>query len=322
MQEYVTRVERLRDGSLRTTLFRGGRRVHQEPVRTLRQGKRRAHDLLCSAVDTELDADRSAGSVVPRPGRPVVGSSARNAARGLSARVSAEAFRAAATSPSGDAALRAVIGIALRSGPWDAACISLLGPDGAMLPAVSSDEDAAEADRRQFEAGAGPCLDAVHPEPGEAGADRMVVAVDLSNEHRWPGWGPAATALGYRGVVAVRLVTDHAVGSISLYASQPRVLDRGALENARVVAALASVVLAQVCTEQELRRAVHSRGLIGQAQGMLMQRYGVTPEQAFVVLRRYSQLRNTTLVVLAEHFTTTGVLPDLPGPQHGRERMP
>src|SRR6478735_8110883 len=75
MQEYVTRVERLPDGSLRTTLFRGGRRVHQEPVRTLRHGKRRAHDLLCSAVDTEWDDDRSAGSVVPCPGRPVAGSS-------------------------------------------------------------------------------------------------------------------------------------------------------------------------------------------------------------------------------------------------------
>jgi AmiR/NasT family two-component response regulator len=80
------------------------------------------------------------------------------------------------------------------------------------------------------------------------------------------------------------------------------------------------VVLTQVGTEQELRRAVHSRGVIGQAQGMLMQRYGLTAEQAFVVLRRYSQLRNTTLVVLAEQFTTTGVLPDPPGPHpdHGR----
>ena len=129
---------------------------------------------------------------------------------------------------------------------------------------------------------------------------------------------PWVTGVSWRCV----LFTDHAAGSISLYASQPRVLDGGALENARIVAAVASVVLTQVCTEQELRRAVHSRGVIGQAQGMLMQRYGLTAEPAFVVLRRYSQLRNTTLVVLAEQFTTTGVLPDLPGPHHGHERMP
>src|SRR6476469_1697409 len=104
MQEYVTRVERLPDGSLRTTLFRGGRRVHQEPVRTLRHGKRRAHDLLCSAVDTEWDDDRSAGSVVPCPGRPVAGSSARNAVRGLPTGMAAEALRAAVASPWADAA--------------------------------------------------------------------------------------------------------------------------------------------------------------------------------------------------------------------------
>ena len=313
MQEYVTRVERLPDGSLRTTLFRGGRRVHQEPVRTLRHGKRRAYDLLCTAVDTELDADRSAGSGCSRPGPRGSGVIGVERCAGTPGQVAAEELTAAAP-PAADAALRAVIGIALRSGPWDAASISVLGPDGTMRPAACSDGNAAEADRLQFQAGAGPCLDAVHPEPDEACTEPMVVAVDLSTEHRWPGWGPAATALGYRAVVAVRLVTDHTAGSISLYASQPRVVDRGALENARIVADLASVALAQVSTEQELRRAVHTRGLIGQAQGMLMQRYGVTAESAFVVLRRYSQLRNTTLAVLAEQFTTTGVLPDLPGP--------
>ena len=83
----------------------------------------------------------------------------------------------------------------------------------------------------------------------------MVVAVDLSTEHRWPRWGPAATALGIRAVVALRLFTDHTVGSISLYARHPGV-DSGALEDAQIVAALASVVLAQVCTERDLRRAV------------------------------------------------------------------
>ena len=64
MQEYVTRVERLSDGSLCTTLFGGGRRVYQEPVRTLRHGKRRAYDLLCTAVDIDWDADPSVSSAV------------------------------------------------------------------------------------------------------------------------------------------------------------------------------------------------------------------------------------------------------------------
>ena len=45
MQEYVTRVERLPDGSLCTDLYGGGRRLYLEPVRTLRHGRRRAYDV-------------------------------------------------------------------------------------------------------------------------------------------------------------------------------------------------------------------------------------------------------------------------------------
>ena len=41
-----------------------------------------------------------------------------------------------------------------------------------------------------------------------------------------------------------------------------------------------------------------------------MQRYGLTADSAFAVLRRYSQQRNTKLVVLADQITTTGELPD------------
>ena len=45
-----------------------------------------------------------------------------------------------------------------------------------------------------------------------------------------------------------------------------------------------------------------------------MQRYGLTADSAFAVLRRYSQQRNTKLVVLAEQITTTGELPTQPRP--------
>jgi len=332
MQEYLTQVERLPDGSLCTALYRGERRVHQELVRNVRQGKRRAYDLLCTAVDTDSDADPSVGSAFLGSGCPGAGagptrgarppdaaeaatgagSPARDAVGALSARVAAEAVRSAAAAPSAEASLWAVIEMALRSGPWDAASISVRGPGGTMQLAACSDERGAEADGLQFEVGEGPSLDVVRPEPAGAPTEPIVVAVDLSTEHRWPRWGPAAAALGIRAVVALRLFTDRTVGSISLYARHARRFDGRALEDARVVAALASVVLAQVCIERNLRRAIDSRGLIGQAQGMLMQRYGLTAESAFAVLRRYSQQHNTKLVVLAEQLTTTGELPDLP----------
>ena len=88
------------------------------------------------------------------------------------------------------------------------------------------------------------------------------------------------------------------------------------IENARVIAAQASVVVAYGRAQENLWRAIDARNLIGQAQGMLMQRYGLTGEKAFAVLRRYSQHHHIKLTVLAEQLTTTGQLPDLDADSH------
>ena len=308
MQDYLTTVERLPDGSLSTTLYRGGRRVTQDKVRNMRQGKRRASDLLCTAVDTELDFDP-----------PTIRSSARHSAGALSAKEAAEVVRsAAAASHSIDAALRVVMETALRSGRWDAASICVTGRGGPMLVAFT-DERAAAADRLQLELGEGPCMDAVGDNPPNAQTERMIVAVDLATEQRWPRWAPGATALSFRGVGAVRLFTDRTLGSLNLYSKDPAGRGRRVWQDADVAAALASVVLAAACTERDLQRAAHSRGLIGQAQGILMQRYGLTAKAAFTLLRRYSQLHNTKMIVLAEELTTTGELPYFTDPHRATD---
>jgi hypothetical protein len=57
VREFMAQVERLSDGSLRVVLYDGGLLVRAEPVHTVRQGKRRAHDLACSAVDEAMSDD-------------------------------------------------------------------------------------------------------------------------------------------------------------------------------------------------------------------------------------------------------------------------
>jgi AmiR/NasT family two-component response regulator len=71
------------------------------------------------------------------------------------------------------------------------------------------------------------------------------------------------------------------------------------------------VVLAYTRKTQDLWRAIDTRNLIGQAQGMLMAQYKLTPDTAFAVLRRYSQATNVRLAELAEELTSTGQLPEL-----------
>lgn len=69
-------------------------------------------------------------------------------------------------------------------------------------------------------------------------------------------------------------------------------------------------MLAHARAEQNLWQAIHSRNLIGQAQGILMQQYRLSADNAFAVLKRYSQALNLKLVAIAEHLTSTGRLPD------------
>lgn len=55
MSSYLTELERLPDGSLRISLYRDGRAVHREWVGSERRGRRRAFNLICTAVDVDLD---------------------------------------------------------------------------------------------------------------------------------------------------------------------------------------------------------------------------------------------------------------------------
>jgi len=329
MQEHLRHAERLPGGLLRhVTLDGSARRMHQKPVGDWRLGQLRATDLR-TVIDTGSAARPSGDSAVLGPCCPAAISAALPAGRSsdaaewvarsgssnmveeLSARQAVEVMRSAASSRSADAPLLAVVALALRSGPWDGASISARLPGGGLEPAASSEHWAAELDQWQLDLGEGPCLDAVRP-PAEGPHADLIVADDLASDHRWPRWDAAATATGIRAVLVLRLFTDHTVGCLSMYSRRSGAVDDSrVLEQAQVVAGLVSVMLAQACTERGLLRAVHSRGLIGQAQGMLMQRYGLTADSAFGVLRRCSQQHNTKLVVLAERLTTTGNLPDL-----------
>ena len=230
----------------------------------------------------------------------------------LHAAVLVEAARAAAAQADPSQALRAVIDMAVQTGPCDAASITMIGHGSTVDTVAASDERIETADRLQYELGQGPCLDAV-------GTDGVFIVPDLVADGRWPRWAPRAAELGVGAALSVHLFTDTTLGSLNLYSLAPRVFTDTDVDNARVVAAQASVIVAFTRTSQELWRTLDSRNLIGQAQGMLMQRYGLTAPEAFAVLRRYSQHRNIKLVVLAEQLTSTGHLPgldDSPLPGH------
>jgi len=75
------------------------------------------------------------------------------------------------------------------------------------------------------------------------------------------------------------------------------------------MAAQAAVALANAQHSEGMDTALRGRTVIGQAQGILMERFALTANQAFSVLVRYSQTNNTRLRTLAEQVVATRKLP-------------
>jgi hypothetical protein len=74
---------------------------------------------------------------------------------------------------------------------------------------------------------------------------------------------------------------------------------------AHILARHATVALATARHEQTMSAAVDVRKLVGQAMGILMERYGVDGDRAFAILKRYSRDTNTKLRDVAQQLIDT-----------------
>jgi len=182
--------------------------------------------------------------------------------------------------------------------------------DGIVTTPAFTDPLVVVIDELQHAHGEGPCLDAMSE-------DQTFYADDLADETRWARFAPEATSMGVRSLLALPLATGDVMGALNLYARYPRafgVIDRA---RAQLLAALASAAFSLAQThENEDRRAVNfqaglaTREMIGQAQGILMERERISADQAFDVLRRASQHLNRRLREVAQTLVETGERPD------------
>jgi GAF domain-containing protein len=215
----------------------------------------------------------------------------------------AEAARKVAGNPEVQDALQAVVDLAMKNCNCIGASVTLIRADGGEETSASSGELVQQADDLQYAFDEGPCLRAA-----EQGGAYLIV--DTKTDPRWPNWGPAVAKLGLRSVLSIHLFTDRRVlGALNLYYETTDDFSEDDTEVAKIVAAHASVALAKLRSERDLWRAIDSRHLIGQAQGMLMERFKISSEKSFSVLRRYSQQHNIKLHEVAGTLLRTGKLP-------------
>lgn len=184
----------------------------------------------------------------------------------------------------------------------DHASVSMVSRGG-VATAAATDEVIEHGDRLQYEFGEGPCLEAVH-------APAPVLSHDLSVEGRWPRWSPRVVAeVSVRSVLSLQLcTTERAFGSLNLYAQRPGSFSRDDVAMAQDVAAQLAVAIATNREIEQRSSAMQTRTVIGQAQGVLMERFGLEPDQAFGYLRVISQRENRKLVEIAAELVRTRVI--------------
>ena len=198
-----------------------------------------------------------------------------------------------------DATLRTIVASATTIVP----CISWAGASfvrgKTVTPSAATDDVASALDQLQSELGEGPAFEVL-------ALERTLWVPDLRTDVRWPRFAKAATERGVRCVVSFRLFLDHDVlGVLTLYGPDTGSFDEDAIVYGELLAQHAAIAIAGARAEQQMQRAIASRDVIGQAKGIIMERFHVDSVHAFELLVQLSQESNVKLIKVAQQVIDT-----------------
>lgn len=175
------------------------------------------------------------------------------------------------------------------------ASITVKHEDGRLETFAATDDMLLELDVAQYELQEGPCY--------EAAVDTVhVTAPHLAQDPRFPRYAPIAVAAGIEAQAGIRLFdAPTSNGALNLYSARAGALmDLGALGPLFAHQSATAIAYAREITQ--LREALTTRQLIGQAVGMVMERFDLDEARAFGFLTRLSQDNNVKLRVVAERM--------------------
>jgi GAF domain-containing protein len=181
----------------------------------------------------------------------------------------------------------------------DAAGVLLVKRGGDFESLADTDGLVGQLDMLQHELGEGPCAEA-------ALQQTIVRSDDLRSESRWPRYAPAAVRLGVLSSLSFKLYTaDRTAGALDLFGLKADVWDTDAETTGAVLAAHAAAAILARHRDEQMQVALSTRDRIGQAKGIIMERYGVDDVRAFDMLRRLSQEIQIKLADVAHRVIET-----------------
>ena len=178
--------------------------------------------------------------------------------------------------------------------PVDHAAVSLVHRHRRINTPAATDDIARRGDQLQYDAGEGPCLQAIR--------DReAVMSSDLLDEVRWPRWSRRAVEeLGVRSMLCLHLFVSHdTLGALNLYSDRPDAFSVGDRATGMALAAHVAMALNSEQSPEARTSSVAGAAIIAQAQGLLMHRYELTPSGAYLVLAKAAQREDIALRLVA-----------------------
>jgi GAF domain-containing protein len=168
----------------------------------------------------------------------------------------------------------------------------------------------------------GPCVSAVWQHA-------TVRIDDLELDERWPHYRrDVLDQTPIRSVLAIELFADgQTTGALNFYAERPHAFTEESVELGLIFATHISLTWAVLRRQEQFRSALASRDLIGQAKGMIMERYRLDAVRAFELLKQLSQRSNIKLVEVAQGLidaefpSTTTPTADLAAASHRRQPL-
>lgn len=189
--------------------------------------------------------------------------------------------------------------VGLIDGVESADVLLVAGPEHFRSVAATS-QLAIEIDDLQKHFREGPCLDAAIGEP-------VVMSNDLRDDLRWPKFAAAAVAVGVHSLMSFQLYTHNArIGALNLFGLKPDVFTSQNEAVGAMLATHAAVALIADDERLQFQSALASRDIIGQAKGIIMERFDVDAVRAFELLKRLSQNSNLRLALVAEELVSRG----------------
>jgi GAF domain-containing protein len=216
------------------------------------------------------------------------------------ARRMAELARAAAAPRSVDEVLSDVTAAAMELIPGaDTAGVLLIGKGGKWDSVANTSDLPHHLDELQMLFNEGPCV--------EAALDELIVRTDdFRSEERWPQYAAAVVEIGVLSGLSFKLYTaDRTAGALNLFSFKVNAFDAEDETTGVVLAAHAAAAILASRQGEQLQSALSTRDRIGQAKGIIMERYGVDDLKAFEMLRRLSQDGNTRLTDIAQRVIDT-----------------